>query len=258
MEEKCLNCAKTCNPVVVAADFCKHNSCDAYDAETKEECLTQFDDCVCQNGADVKICNGKKKGCMKCAKNCSPTDTPEPTAPPCTDNPEGWTDVDGFNCPWFAEGSNNCAFVGNNHANKDGITAIEACCACGGGSTLDTPEPTAPPCTDEGWLDFYGDTCEWYAVNDHCAKYGDIWAKNGGIAANEACCACGGGSTLDTPEPTAPPCTDNPEGWQDYHEHNCEWYAVNNHCAKFGNDFAKNDGITANDACCACGGGSTS
>jgi len=195
MEEKCLNCAKTCNPVVVAADFCKHNSCDAYDAETKEECLTQFDDCVCQNGADVKICNGKKKGCMKCAKNCSPTDT---------------------------------------------------------------PEPTAPPCTDEGWLDFYGDTCEWYAVNDHCAKYGDIWAKNGGIAANEACCACGGGSTLDTPEPTAPPCTDNPEGWQDYHEHNCEWYAVNNHCAKFGNDFAKNDGITANDACCACGGGSTS
>ncbi len=37
-------------------------------------------------------------------------------------------------------------------------------------------------------------------------------------------------------------------------EYNCLWYAEMKHCQWYG-DFFANAGLTANDACCACGGG---
>lgn len=53
-------------------------------------------------------------------------------------------------------------------------------------------------------------------------------------------------------------CTDTPVGWYDsdgpYYD--CAWYSEDDNCAKYGNSYA-NQGKTANQACCACGGGSS-
>jgi len=222
----------------------------------------------------------------------SPTAAPTP-APPCTDNPEGWYDIDGatYNCAWYAQGT-NCATYGDSFANN-GITANMACCVCGGGApdgppatatptasptANPTPSPTPPPtCGDEPqWHDSDGVTfgCEWYAQKTNCAVYGDNY-ENYGKTANAACCVCGGGA--DTPSPTAAPtvaatadptvsptvaatqCTDDPEGWfdSDGSVYNCEWYGQSSHCAWYGDSYA-NLGKTANEACCVCGGGSFS
>lgn len=46
----------------------------------------------------------------------------------------------------------------------------------------------------ENWYDSDGETfnCEWYAQDNNCAAYGDMF-ENFGKTANEACCVCGGG-----------------------------------------------------------------
>merc|ERR1711935_913444 len=69
-----------------------------------------------------------------------PTVSPTP-APPCDDNPVGWFDSDGatFNCEWYSVGS-NCDDYGDFYE-REGTTANVACCACGGGTPLDTPSP---------------------------------------------------------------------------------------------------------------------
>merc|ERR1711935_232088 len=69
-----------------------------------------------------------------------PTVSPTP-APPCDDNPVGWFDSDGatFNCEWYSVGS-NCEDYGDFYE-REGTTANVACCACGGGTPLDTPSP---------------------------------------------------------------------------------------------------------------------
>ena len=61
------------------------------------------------------------------------------------------------------------------------------------------------------------------------------------------------------PTPSQPGnCVDSPLDWfdSDGSDYNCEWYEENGHCVTSGDDYA-NNGITANMACCACGGGST-
>ena len=215
----------------------------------------------------------------------SPTAAPTP-APPCTDEPEGWHDIDGsfYNCAWYAQG-NNCAAYGDSYANN-GITANMACCACGGGvpdgppataapTVSPTLSPTPPPtCGDEpNWHDSDGVTfnCEWYAQKTNCAVYGDNY-ENNGKTANAACCVCGGGlgnpspsaapTVTTTAEPSASPtaaatqCTDAPEGWYDIDGpyYDCEWYSIGSYCEFYGDGYA-NNGVTANMACCACGGG---
>lgn len=102
-------------------------------------------------------------------------------------------------------------------------------------------------------------------------------------------CACGGGSSASTNIPTkspskaptvpsksptkapsafptkaptkAPtiPCSDSYENWYDIDgpQYNCEWYADGDNCANYGNFYANPmfGGLTANQACCVCGGG---
>ena len=53
-------------------------------------------------------------------------------------------------------------------------------------------------------------------------------------------------------------CRDSPESWHDSDGpmYDCDWYSRDGNCAKHGNGFA-NRGKTANQACCACGGGSS-
>merc|ERR1711865_1369440 len=113
--------------------------------------------------------------------------------------------------------------------------------------------------------------------------YGDSYA-NEGLTANQACCVCGGGETWGDPnaqptpspseeptgEPTAsaPPqdCVDktlqNGDPWHDIDgpRYSCAWYQNNgfgSRCNSYGNSYA-NEGLTANQACCGCGGGGTS
>ena len=52
-------------------------------------------------------------------------------------------------------------------------------------------------CVDDphGWVDIDGDGCDYYAENGRCSKLGDLFT-NHGKTANDACCACGGGSFI--------------------------------------------------------------
>ena len=52
------------------------------------------------------------------------------------------------------------------------------------------------------------------------------------------------------------PCSDNPSNWYDSDGsfYNCGWYARGNNCQTYGDGY-RNFGKTANEACCACGGG---
>merc|ERR1712150_211071 len=104
----------------------------------------------------------------------------------CQDDPPGWHDSDGdeYNCAFYATGT-NCAEYGDGFANN-GVTANDACCACGGGTT------PSYECTDTpGWHDSEGETfdCEWYAEKQNCFHYGDQYSNNG-MTANQACCVC--------------------------------------------------------------------
>ena len=133
------------------------------------------------------------------------------------------------------------------------------------------------------------DSCNWYAVDAsiRCIEWGDC-CKNDGYTANTACCVCGGGiiteepndptksptkAPVQAPRPTKTPtkqptkvptkapvkpiCT-NVSNWRDSDNDGCNWYTNNDPgCDDYG-DCCKNQGYTANEACCFCGGGTIS
>lgn len=136
---------------------------------------------------------------------------------------------------------------------------------------------TQTTCSDltvngQAWNDADGTmyNCQWYETTlDACRNHGDSFRNT--YTANEACCACGGGSTAleSTPSPSPSPslsssslstiCTDVPY-WYDSGgpNYNCAWYAESgSNCQVHGSSF-ENFGHTASTACCVCGGGSTS
>ncbi len=185
----------------------------------------------------------------------------------CTDLPNAWYDIYGDNCAWYAAGT-NCKDYGSQNKNF-GKTANQACCVCGGGSSAERDmgdQQSAPVgvalndagCYDfDGFYDNVGDGCVWYAQGYNCEYYGSQFASERGTA-NEACCACGGGSP-DPPalsdETLTPGCSNNPSNWVDKDGDNCAFYAIGSNCDDFGDD---NFGVatkTARSACCACGGG---
>jgi len=155
----------------------------------------------------------------------------------------------------------------------DGIAADNACCACGGGSIS---QRFPVPCRDFRWVDSFKYTCADYESNQWCTADGGLganwkpeWGKlsdyaTDGIAADSACCACGGGSTgqrFDVP------CRDL--HWVDSFNYTCADYESNQWCTADGelgaqwktdwgtlSDYAT-DGFAADNACCACGGGSS-
>jgi hypothetical protein len=96
--------------------------------------------------------------------------------------------------------------------------------------------------------------CEWYAgASSRCKSYG---SKNpwGGFNAKQACCTCGGGTSESV-------CEDlrlaNGKEWHDLggKSTDCAWYAAKKkRCKKYGDMYAF-EGLTANEACCACNGG---
>ena len=100
------------------------------------------------------------------------------------------------------------------------------------------------------------DGCIWYAQGENCAYYGDQFAGEFGTA-NQACCACGGGLASKPAEgpPEDPGCSNNPSNWVDSEGDDCSFYAEGSNCVDFGDLYADNNGITAKQACCVCGGG---
>eukprot|EP00979_Chaetoceros_neogracilis_P008202 scaffold1827_cov338-Chaetoceros_neogracile.AAC.2 len=218
-----------------------------------------------------------------------PSTTPSES---CSDDPEGWYDIDGptFSCEWYGGygGYNYCADIGDDYANF-GTTANQACCVCGGGSrgnfnwptTSKAPKATSQPSkmtkaptvvsampsttpTDdmEGTVQ-----CPGLHVYEYCDCTYDCDNNPSFCACSDAQAeGCCGGSQLpstapsESAQPSAPvslSCSDDPEGWYDIDgaTYSCEWYGDYNRCALDGDSYA-NFGTTANQACCVCGGGS--
>jgi trypsin len=152
-----------------------------------------------------------------------PPGTPPPPPPSggtCT-NWAGWTDSYGDGCEWYEANDSagcpnwtGCCDAGNG-------TPDQACCHCGGGDTSSTPPPpnptpSPPPppgtCQDkEGWVDEFGDACDWYDSDKPgiCSTFGNTPGSDG-LNAAQACCACGGGSSGSTPTPPPPPASSAP------------------------------------------------
>ena len=170
----------------------------------------------------------------------SPTATPAPSAnpTPCTQgSTANETDTEGNDCDAYAGNEDWCG----EYDDQD-FSSNSMCCACGGGWCVDR---------DDGATDPYGDGCDLYALNpEWCDGYDDS-----DFSSNEMCCACGGGdSTINVPT-SAPTrnCEDTEGGAEGTNGNNCVWYEIEGNEKKCGN---KDDSdFSANDMCCACGGG---
>jgi hypothetical protein len=201
---------------------------------------------------------------------------------------------------WVSAGMSTCADYGNNNYctheggygagwqptfasfdiwSRNGVTALQACCACGGGVASFFPDyvpPVDDTCDDKpGWVSSANTTCNDFVAAGLCASggYGPNWnislpgrtwddlANNEtGFTANDACCACGGGVQQ---------CKDS-VGWSSPLG-DCEAFEVNAWCQADGDNYGPNwsadfgtfdstqamglDGTQAREACCACGGG---
>lgn len=98
-------------------------------------------------------------------------------------------------------------------------------------------------CDDtEGWKDSHGDGCDWYNSDQHCEQ-AHHFAPDGATA-KDACCQCGGGASSST-------CTD--KDFKDSKGRDCSWYNNGGRCYWAG--FWAEDGVSAADSCCHCGGG---
>merc|ERR1711936_119768 len=73
--------------------------------------------------------------------------------------------------------------------------------------------PTPPgTCVDTpGFVDTFGDGCEWYEVNG-CEEWGDLRCASGFGTPNEECCVCGGGTSTPVAPVTPAPVTPAPVG----------------------------------------------
>ena len=130
----------------------------------------------------------------------------------CTDEP-GWSTFDP-NGPWTGQTCSDidegptfwCTFLSSYP--YQGMTSNDACCSCGGGTTVQQHAPSMTPsaapsdCVNEpDWVwSIQGgqqNTCD-SVTTAFCATLSSVWYN--GKNANLACCACGGGVHV----PTAP------------------------------------------------------
>ena len=175
----------------------------------------------------------------------------------CCDTPTWWEDSEGNDCDWYAKKDKNCKNAKD--YKNDGYTAKDVCCACGGGEEGegydkydydDDYDDDYDECYDRfsWWEDSEGNDCEWYAKKDKNCKHADYY-ENDGFTAEDVCCACDGGMSDDYD------CKDKPKDFEDSEGNDCDWYAKKDKRCRFAEDYENDDGMTAKDACCACGGG---
>lgn len=140
------------------------------------------------------------------------------------------------------------------------MTSMDACCVCGGGSTgpyaLAGNKAAAVKITSKGCVPnpswkhpIYGDTCTAYGPD------GPSYAFRCDPLAAAACCSC----VLSSTTGIYTNCSDKTvsgKKWHDSDGYACRWYKRNIACASDGDQHAFG-GLTANSACCYCGGGQT-
>ena len=89
-----------------------------------------------------------------------------------------WLATDRLNCYGYSlSGGIYCEFLGN-LADQYGMTATEACCACGGGTCVTAPPEN--PVTRQSLMDFYLSTSgekwdtktNWASNQSYCEWYG--------------------------------------------------------------------------------------
>ena len=134
------------------------------------------------------------------------------------------------------------------------VQADKALQFLGAGLTADpTASPTPAPtvfddCNDSpaGWIDSYGDGCEWYEQYEQpgCPYWGHVTDPTNGVPATEACCHCKDDSDQ---------CSDVPN-WKDAWGGGCDWYTSPYICDIY-SSYPGYGGLTVTQACCACGGG---
>mmetsp|Transcript_50092 Transcript_50092/g.119180 ORF Transcript_50092/g.119180 Transcript_50092/m.119180 type:complete len:1195 (-) Transcript_50092:93-3677(-) len=212
---------------------------------------------------------------------CAPLTGPSGT---CVDKDDSWEDSTGDSCEEYATAkyceNGKIGSGWNEQWGKiadyavNGKDASEMCCICGGGNPSGEVPKGEQHCFNYPvlWQDSKLQTCSTYRRSNFCTKEGkpgDGWdnAKSpgdgfgkdeAGISADVACCACGGGGV----------CVDD-LSWVDSHERSCAIYADLDWCSELTPDgtghgwkpewggFEKfaNNGHSAKDACCLCGGG---
>jgi hypothetical protein len=165
----------------------------------------------------------------------------------CNDDPDYIDPVYGENCVGWREYV--CHETGMSRDEERGLrhACPVACGMCHNGATCPAMEGSSSSdsmCRDSpaGWRDSYGETCQWFEGTSTenecgdgfpetcCEKYGgDLGAE--GLTVNQACCACGGGTTgltwagdcIDNPtyiDPDYVPWT--PSGCSDWRDFSCE------------------------------------
>lgn len=118
----------------------------------------------------------------------------------------------------------------------------------------------------EFYQDKNGNDCSFYQhiPYERCEDFGDIPNREG-VSPNDACCICGGGRDKMTLEPSASPslsCQDTPLDWftteiSGIPVADCFWYGddAEMRCQDYGDVIDVRNNYSANEACCACGGG---
>lgn len=164
----------------------------------------------------------------------SPTAAPTPERP-CSDDPQDFTDSQNNGCDWYTGGLfNRCTWFASYRANSDGITAIDACCYCGGGGFIPITQTSFP------------------TVSPTISFEPSSSPKPTSAPTSSPTPSPTVPFTLDpTATPTSSPtgCVDE-EGWVNSRGDGCDTYGFFK-CVFFGNWF-ENEGKTANDACCVC------
>lgn len=119
-------------------------------------------------------------------------------------------------------------------------------------NTESEQQPGAPSdlkCDDSiGFVDRFGKGCSWYNSNGCDAALTN--QNSAGVSARQACCSCDGGNQDFN---SGSGCQDY-FGFVDAFNGNCEWYWVNG--CRGADQWPNNNGVSGNDACCSCGGGS--
>ena len=179
----------------------------------------------------------------------SPTISSSPTVQ-CFDT-ANWVDSWGDGCSWYSSEEVCETYGGDAYAGPSGQNAQQACCSCGGGNSgnEDSPQYT---CSDfAGFEDAWGDTCSWYIGNE---QFCQSFENSQGLTASDACCTCGGGETVEVIEEEQGDQCEDYSDFADFGGDKCDWYESEYYCDLYGS-YVNNDGITANEACCQCGGG---
>lgn len=158
----------------------------------------------------------------------------------CHNSPADWTTSWwDYNCEVAAERG---LCVGTNGAseNSDGLHAMQACCACGGGSSEVVMSCIAPTGTS------------WEEAPVDCAAVG-LRPLIDSVFEQERECA-GGECGIDDCC-ILPNCHASPSDWTSDALNDCT--QVEDGIAACSQSVVSSDGISSSDACCACGGGSS-